>query len=89
MLLAHRLQRRRRREDRLYDLQLSGHTHGGQYAPFPLMVWLAQPYLAGLHRVSERMQIYVSRGCGYWGPPIRSAAPSEIARIRLRRRAVA
>ncbi|MGB1699669.1 MAG: metallophosphoesterase, partial [Nannocystaceae bacterium] len=42
-----------------YDLQLSGHTHGGQYAPFPLMVWLAQPYLAGLHRVSDRMQIYV------------------------------
>ena len=73
----------------LYDLQLSGHTHGGQYAPFPLMVWLAQPYLAGLHRVSERMQIYVSRGCGYWGPPIRSAAPSEIARLQLRRRAVA
>ena len=70
-------------ETNAFDLQLSGHTHGGQYAPFPIMVWLAQPYLAGLHRVSERMQIYVSRGCGYWGPPIRAGAPSEIAVLRL------
>lgn len=72
-----------------YDLQLSGHTHGGQYAPFQLMVWLAQPYLAGLHRVSERMQLYVSRGSGYWGPPIRAGAASEITKIILTRSATA
>ena len=72
-----------------YDLQLSGHTHGGQYAPFQLMVWLAQPYLAGLHRVSERMQLYVSRGSGYWGPPIRAGAASEITKITLTRSATA
>jgi len=72
-----------------YDLQLSGHTHGGQYVPFQLMVWLAQPYLAGLHRVSDRMQLYVSRGCGYWGPPIRAGAASEITKIVLTRAATA
>jgi predicted MPP superfamily phosphohydrolase len=72
-----------------YDLQLSGHTHGGQYAPFQLMVWLAQPYLAGLHQVSERMQLYVSRGSGYWGPPIRAGAASEITKIVLTRAATA
>lgn len=66
-----------------FDLQLSGHTHGGQYFPMNILVHLVQPFVAGLYRYGERW-IYVSRGCGYWGPPIRFAAPSEISLIRLK-----
>jgi hypothetical protein len=65
-------------------LQLSGHTHGGQMWPFGLIVRLTQPFLAGLHRAGDS-QIYVSRGTGYWGPPMRLAAPAEITEIVLRR----
>lgn len=65
-----------------FDLQLSGHTHGGQFWPWPLFVPLQQPFVAGLHRL-ERLWIYVSRGTGYWGPPLRFGAPSEITCIRL------
>lgn len=65
-----------------YDLQISGHTHGGQYFPYHFMAALAQPYISGLHRHGQ-MQIYVSRGTGYWGPQIRLAAKSEITVIRL------
>ncbi len=64
-------------------LQLSGHTHGGQLWPFNGMVKLVQPYVAGLHRHDEHTQIYVSRGTGYWGPPMRLAAPAEISKIVL------
>jgi predicted MPP superfamily phosphohydrolase len=60
-----------------FDLQLSGHTHGGQYFPFNLLVRLFQPFVAGLHRL-EAMWLYVSRGTGYWGPPLRLGAPGEI-----------
>ncbi|MCX4246975.1 metallophosphoesterase [Paraliomyxa miuraensis] len=67
-----------------YDLQISGHTHGGQYFPMNLLVYLAQPYVAGLHR-HEDTWIYVSRGTGYWGPPVRVGAPHEITLLRLRR----
>ncbi len=67
-----------------FDLQLSGHTHGGQYFPFNLLVRLFQPFVAGLHRLEE-MWLYVSRGTGYWGPPLRLGAPSEITLIQLRR----
>ena len=67
-----------------FDLQLSGHTHGGQYFPFNLLVRLFQPFVAGLHRL-EQMWLYVSRGTGYWGPPIRLGAPSEITQIELTR----
>jgi predicted MPP superfamily phosphohydrolase len=65
-----------------FDLQLSGHTHGGQFFPFNLLVRLFQPFVAGLHRV-ERMWLYVSRGTGYWGPPLRLGAPAEITLIEL------
>ncbi len=68
-----------------YDLQISGHTHGGQYFPMNLLVHLVQPYVSGLHR-HGRTWIYVSRGTGYWGPPMRVGAPAEITRIRLRAR---
>ena len=65
-----------------FDLQLSGHTHGGQFWPWPLFVRLQQPYTAGLAR-HGKLWVYTSRGTGYWGPPKRFGAPSEITRIRL------
>jgi predicted MPP superfamily phosphohydrolase len=65
------------------SLQLSGHTHGGQIWPFNYMVHLQQPYVAGLVREGST-QLYVSRGTGYWGPPMRLAAPAEITKIVLR-----
>jgi predicted MPP superfamily phosphohydrolase len=65
------------------DLQLSGHTHGGQIWPFGALVRLQQRFLAGLHRHVDT-HIYVSRGTGYWGPPMRVGAPAEIAQIVLR-----
>ncbi len=69
-------------------LQLSGHTHGGQLWPFGLFVMLQQPFIAGLHQHRGSL-IYVSRGTGYWGPPMRLAAPSEITHLRLESAAVA
>jgi uncharacterized protein len=63
-------------------LQLSGHTHGGQVWPFGYLVKLQQPFIAGLHRRGDS-QIYVSRGTGYWGPPMRLGAPPEITEIHL------
>ena len=68
-------------EGRRCDLMLSGHTHGGQIFPFGLLVILDQPYLDGLHQHTSDQQIFVSRGTGYWGPPLRIMAPSEISRI--------
>ncbi len=64
------------------DLQLSGHTHGGQIWPWGYAVRLDQPHVAGFHD-HEGTAIYVSRGTGYWGPPMRLAAPAEITRIEL------
>lgn len=66
------------------DLQLSGHTHGGQIKPFDRLVRLEQPYVAGLHRHSKGTQIYVNRGTGYWGPPMRLGVPAEISLLTLR-----
>jgi predicted MPP superfamily phosphohydrolase len=60
------------------DLQLSGHTHGGQFFPFNWFVRLLYPYAPGMHRISDRMLLYVSRGTGAWGSPIRFLAPPEI-----------
>ncbi|CAN5242376.1 metallophosphoesterase [soil metagenome] len=65
-----------------FDLQLSGHTHGGQFFPWNLFVRLQQPWVAGLARLGK-LQVYISRGSGYWGPPKRLGAPSEITSIRL------
>ena len=64
------------------DLQLSGHTHGGQLFPFNLLVRLQQPYVAGF-AMHEGTAIYVSRGTGYWGPPMRLGSPAEITHIEL------
>jgi uncharacterized protein len=65
-----------------FDLQLSGHTHGGQFWPWNLFVRFQQPFTAGLDRL-DKLWVYTSRGTGYWGPPKRFGAPSEITRIRL------
>jgi predicted MPP superfamily phosphohydrolase len=65
-----------------YDVQLSGHTHGGQFWPWNLFVRYFQPFTAGLHRL-KALSVYVSRGTGYWGPPNRFIVPGEITRIRL------
>ncbi|MFJ4890024.1 metallophosphoesterase [Streptomyces sp. NPDC088788] len=66
------------------DLQLSGHTHGGQIWPFHHLVRIDQPALAGLSRHGTRTQLYTSRGTGFWGPPFRVFAPSEITLLVLR-----
>jgi len=66
------------------DLQLSGHTHGGQIWPFRWLVRLAIRWVEGLHRVGAST-LYVSRGTGFWGPPIRLLAPAEITELTLRK----
>jgi predicted MPP superfamily phosphohydrolase len=65
-----------------FDVQISGHTHGGQFWPWNLFVHFFQPFTGGLHRL-KNLWIYVSRGTGYWGPPNRFGVPSEITCIRL------
>lgn len=65
-----------------FDLQLSGHTHGGQFWPWMHGVRFQQPWVAGLQRLGA-LQIYISRGTGYWGPPLRFGAPAEISHLRL------
>jgi predicted MPP superfamily phosphohydrolase len=66
------------------DLQLSGHTHGGQIWPFRYLVRLDQPVVNGLRGFGERTQLYTSRGTGFWGPPFRIFEPSEITVLTLR-----
>lgn len=82
ILLAHQPRSARAAADAGFTLQLSGHTHGGQFFPWNFFVPLQQPYTAGLHRLRD-MWVYTSRGTGYWGPPKRFLAPSEITRLRL------
>jgi len=64
------------------DLQLSGHTHGGQLFPWNFVVKLVYPFIAGLYR-QGRTQVYVSEGTGYWGPPMRVGTSAEITHIEL------
>ncbi|MBB5870947.1 putative MPP superfamily phosphohydrolase/uncharacterized membrane protein [Allocatelliglobosispora scoriae] len=65
------------------DLQLSGHTHGGQMVPFNLVVPLQQPVVSG-YDVIDGTQIYVTNGAGFWGPPVRVGAPPDITLVQLR-----
>jgi predicted MPP superfamily phosphohydrolase len=65
-----------------YDLQISGHTHGGQFFPYNFLAAVGQPYVSGLHR-HENSWVYVSKGTGYWGPPIRIGARSEVTLFTL------
>lgn len=74
------------------QLQLSGHTHGGQFFPFTFVIPIFQRYVAGLYRhvnklTGANVALYVHRGTGSWGPPLRLGSPKEIALIRLRRAA--
>jgi predicted MPP superfamily phosphohydrolase len=82
LLLAHQPRSATAAADAGFDLQLSGHTHGGQFFPWNLFVPMQQPYTAGLNRL-RKLWVYTSRGTGYWGPPKRFGAPSEITRLRL------
>ena len=82
VLLAHQPRSAAAAEAAGFDLQISGHTHGGQFVPWNFFVRLQQPFTAGLHRVND-MLVYISRGTGYWGPPIRLGSPSEITLLRL------
>ncbi len=84
VLLAHQPSEIRKAVDAGVDLQLSGHTHGGQIWPFHYLVRLQQPVVAGLSRHSDRTQLYTSRGSGFWGPPMRVFAPSEISLLTLK-----
>lgn len=67
----------------LFDLQLSGHVHGGQIFPFRLLIRLFYPHTSGHHFVGHGSSVYVSRGSGTWGPPIRFLAPPEVTIITL------
>jgi predicted MPP superfamily phosphohydrolase len=82
ILLAHQPSSAEAAADAGFDLQLCGHTHGGQFWPWNLFVGFFQPFTGGLHRL-RTLWIYVSRGTGYWGPPNRFGVPSEITHIRL------
>jgi predicted MPP superfamily phosphohydrolase len=84
VLLAHQPRQVRRAAKFGVDLQLSGHTHGGQIWPWHYLVRLQQGgLLAGRYQFDDT-QLYVTRGCGYWGPPVRLLAPLEITRVILR-----
>jgi predicted MPP superfamily phosphohydrolase len=65
-----------------FDLQLSGHTHGGQFWPWMYFVRYQQPFTAGLRKL-ENLWVYTNRGTGYWGPPKRFGVASEITHLRL------
>ncbi len=78
LLMAHQPKQIQAAVSHKAGLQLSGHTHGGQIWPFGLLTQLDQPYLSGLHRHDEDTQIFVTRGVGFWGPPMRVGAPAEI-----------
>jgi uncharacterized protein len=83
VLLAHQPREVREAEKHDVGLQLSGHTHGGQFWPWNWVVHLVQPVVAGLAKFG-RTQIYVNTGTGYWGPPMRLGTESEISLIVLR-----
>ena len=84
ILLAHNPKSIQAATEAGFHLQLSGHTHAGQFYPFAWIVRFVQPYFEGLYRVNEKTQIYVNRGTGFWGPPNRLGKTSEITLITLR-----
>lgn len=84
ILLAHQPRSIYAASDAKFDIQLSGHTHGGQYSPWTLAIHLFQPYVRGLH-LHENTLLYVNVGTGYWGPPMRLGTEPEITLHTLRR----
>ena len=83
IVLAHQPKMIEKMTEQTFDLMLSGHTHGGQIFPFGFIVMMHQPYLSGLYQHDTDKQVFVSRGTGYWGPPIRVLAPSEISVLHI------
>ncbi|MEA2625212.1 MAG: uncharacterized protein QOD06_1257 [Candidatus Binatota bacterium] len=86
VLLAHQPNTFSKAAESGVDLQISGHTHGGQIWPFSLLVRLYTPFIGGRYRLGDS-QLYVSLGTGFWGPPMRLLAPSEITEFVLRPKA--
>lgn len=84
ILLAHQPASYREAAAAGFDLQLSGHTHAGQYFPFTMLIGFFQRYYRGLNR-HDKMWIYVNSGTGFWGPPLRTGVPSEITLLTLRK----
>ena len=84
ILLAHQPASIFKANEAGYDLQISGHTHGGQFWPFTYPTKQANPYLSGLHD-HNGTQIYVNSGTGYWGPPLRLGVIAEITLFRLKK----
>lgn len=82
VLLAHQPRSAYKAQQAGFHLQLSGHTHGGQFFPGTILVHLVQPFVAGLHKLEE-MWVYTNRGTGYWGPPIRHGEGGEITKLTL------
>ncbi len=82
ILLAHQPSSAAAAADAGYDLQISGHTHGGQFWPWSFFVRYLQPFTSGLNKL-KNLSVYVSVGTGYWGPPNRFIVPAEITRLRL------
>lgn len=82
VLLAHQPKQVHDAKAHGVDLQLSGHTHGGQLFPWHYLVRAQQGFVAGLHRVGDTL-LYVSRGSAWWGPPMRVGAPSELTLLEL------
>jgi uncharacterized protein len=89
VLLAHQPRQVKKASQHGVDLQLSGHTHGGQIWPWHYIVKIQQGGLLAGRYEHDGTQLYVTRGCGYWGPPVRFGAPLEITKIVLRSTAAA
>lgn len=88
ILLAHQPKVIDKLKDEKVDLIISGHTHGGQIFPFNFLVKLDQPFVSGLHEFfyankSKKVQIYISKGAGWWGPPLRLFDGREINFLQL------
>ncbi len=83
ILLAHQPASVYKASEAGFDLQLSGHTHGGQFFPLQYIAALALPYVSGLYN-HENMQIFVNQGTGHFGPPIRFGVPAEISLLTLK-----
>lgn len=82
ILLAHQPSTAAAAAEAGFDVQISGHTHGGQFWPWSFFVRYFQPFTRGVNRLNHLL-IYVSPGTGYWGPPNRFIVPGEITRLRL------
>jgi len=83
VLLAHQPTNARDFSEAGADLVLSGHTHGGQFFPWNVVFGWFLPWISGLYDI-DGMKLYVSRGTGWWGPPLRIGSRTEITRITLR-----